>query len=69
MQLVYQNIEKYNPDRKCKVSKVFDDKIAHVISNKTHNQIVTQLFIKGRKLNISTFFITQPYLQYQKMLD
>ena len=28
-----------------------------------------ELFIRGRKLNISTGFITQSYFKYQKMLD
>ena len=30
-------------------------------NNKKLNPIVTELFIKGRKLNISLGFITQPY--------
>ena len=42
---------------------IFDKMIADIISNKTFNQIVTELFIRGRKLNISTVFITQSYFQ------
>ena len=32
--------------------------IADMINNKTFNPIITELFIKGRKLNISIVFIT-----------
>ena len=38
---------------------VFDDMIADMINNKKLNPIVTELFIRGRKLNISIVFITQ----------
>ena len=38
---------------------VFDDMIAGMLSNKKLNPIVTELFIGGRKLNISLVFITQ----------
>ena len=36
------------------------DKI-HLYDNKKFNRIVTELFIRGRKLNISLAFITQSY--------
>lgn len=45
---------------------VFDDMIVGMISNKKPNQILTALFIKGRKLNNSTAFITQSYFQRPK---
>ena len=32
------------------------------------NPVVTELFTRGRKLNISIVFITKPYLKYQKDL-
>ena len=35
--------------------------IADVLSNKKLNPLVTELFIKGRKLKISRLFITQFY--------
>ena len=35
---------------------------------KKFNPVVTELFTRGRKLNISIVFITQPYLKYQKDL-
>ena len=63
MQDVYKNIEYYTPNRKCDVLIVFDDMIADMISNKNLNSIVTELFTRGRKLNISTMFITQSYFQ------
>ena len=41
---------------------------ADTISNKNLNQIVTELFIRRRKLNISTVFITQFYFTVPKDL-
>ena len=35
--------------------------IVDILSKKKLNPIVTELFIRGRKLNISVVFITQPY--------
>ena len=66
MQDVYKNIEKYNPDKKRKVLIVFYDMIADMINNKKLNSIVTELFIRGRKLNISLVFITQSYFKVPK---
>ena len=43
----------------CKRLKLFNDVIANLISNKKPDQIITELFIRGRKLNISIGFITQ----------
>ena len=40
--------------------------IADVINNKKQNSIVTELFISGRKLNISIVFITQSYFMVPK---
>ena len=56
MQDVYKNIEDYDPGKKRKVLIVFDDMIADMIDNKKLNPIVTELFIRGRKLNISIVF-------------
>ena len=60
---VYKNINDYNVDKDRKILLVFDDMIADIIKNKKLNSIVTELFIKGRKLNISLVFITQPYFK------
>ena len=65
MQDVYKNIEDYNPIKKRKVLIVFHDMIADMINNKL-NLIVTELFIRGRKLNISIAFITQSYFKVPK---
>ena len=59
MQHAYKNIKEYNPGKKRKVLIVFDDMIADMIDNKKLNLIVTELFIRCRKLNISIVFITQ----------
>ena len=40
--------------------------IADMIHNKKSNSIVTELFIRGRKLNISLVFITQSYFKVPK---
>ena len=63
---VYKNINDYNPDKENKILIVFDDTIADMIHNKKLNSIVTELFIRGRKLNISLLFITQSYFKVPK---
>ena len=62
----YKNIDDYNHDKENKILIVFDDMIADFIRNKKLNSIVTELFIKGRKLNISLVFITQSYFKVPK---
>ena len=66
MQDVYENIDEYNIDKKLKILIVFDDMIADMINNKNLNSIVTELFTRGRKLNISFVFITQSYFKVPK---
>ena len=63
---IYKNIEDYNPNKKRKTLIVFDNMIADMLSNKKLNPIVTELFIRGRKLNISLVFITQSYFAVPK---
>ena len=63
---VYKNIDDYNLDKENKILIVFDDMIADMIHNKKLNSIVTELFIRGRKLNISLVFITQSYFKVPK---
>ena len=63
MQDVYKNIEEYNLDKKRKVSIVVDNMIADMINNKKVNLVVTELFIRGRKLNIYIVFIMQSYFK------
>ena len=66
MQDVHKNIEDYNPIKKRKILLVFDDIIADMINNNKLNPIVTELFIRGRKLNISIVFIAQSYFKVPK---
>ena len=68
MQDVYKNIEGYNPGKKRKILIVFDEMIADMINNIKRNPVITELFIRGRKLNISIVFITQSYFKVPKDL-
>ena len=62
----YKNIKEYNPNKIRKILIVFDDIIADMSTNKKLNPIVTELFIRRRKLDISLVFITQPYFVVPK---
>ena len=66
IQYVYKNIDDYNPGKKHKVFIIFDDLIADMINNKKLNPIITELFIRGTKINISIIFITQSYFKVPK---
>ena len=66
MEGVYKNIENYNPGKKCKILIVFDEMIADMINNKKFDPVVTELFLRGRKLNISIVFVTQSYFKVPK---
>ena len=66
MQVVYKNTEECNLGKKRKILTVFDDIIADMINNKKINPVSTELFIRGRKLNISIAFITQSYFKVPK---
>ena len=66
MNNIYKNIEECNPNEKPKILIVFDDIIADMHDNKKLNKIVTDLFNRGRKLNISLVFITQLFLKVLK---
>ena len=66
MQNVNKKIGKYNMDKESKILIVFDDLIADMINSKRLNSIITELFIKGRKLNISLACMTQSYVKVPK---
>ena len=66
MRNVYKSINYYNPDKGNKILIVLDDMIADMIQNKKLNSIVTELFIRGRKINVSLVFITQSYFTVPK---
>ena len=63
---IYNNVEKYNIGKQHKILILFDDMTAYMINNKKLNSVVTELFCRGRKLNISLVFITQSYLKVPK---
>ena len=63
---VSKNINEYNIDKERKILIVFDDVIADMIHNNKLNSIVTELFIRGRKLNICLVFIPQSYFKVPK---
>ena len=65
---IYKNIEQYNPNKKRKILIVFHDMIADMLNNKKINQVVTELFIRDRQLNISLVFNTQSYFAVPKDL-
>ena len=66
MQDVYKNIDEYNIDKEHKILIVFDDMIVDMINDKKLKSVVTELFIRGRKLNTSLVFITQSYFKVAK---
>ena len=60
---VYENLEDYNPTKKRRVLIVFDDMIADMESNKKLSPKVTELFLRGKKLNISLDFLSKSYFK------
>ena len=60
---IYDDINDYNKKRKIEVLIAFDDMISHVMSNKKAQQVLKELPIKCRKLNIRLCLI----LVFQKM--
>ena len=63
---VYKNIDESNLNKENKILIVFDDMIADTIHNKKLNFIITELFIRGRKLKNSVVFITQSCFKVPK---
>ena len=63
MQDVCKNIEEYNIAKKRKILMFFDDMIVDITNDKKLNSILTELFIRGRNLNISIVFITPSCLK------
>ena len=52
-------ILKYSPNKKHRISIVFDNMIAVMLSNKKSSPIFTELFIRDAKINVSLSFVTQ----------
>ena len=65
---VYENLKDYNPTKKEKLLIVFDDMITDVESNKELSFIVTKLFLRETKLNISLSFISQSFFKVPKFI-
>ena len=63
---IYKNIEEYYPSKKRKMLIVFDYMIPDMLSNKKLNPLVTESFVRCRKLIISLAFITQTYFAVTK---
>ena len=63
---VYENTDDYNPNKKRKNLTVFDDMIADIITKKTFQAKIKDLFIRCRRLNISLGFISQSYFSVLK---
>ena len=54
---IYEVVDKYSRNEALKIFISFDDMIANMLNNKKINPIVTELFIRDKKLNISLAFI------------
>ena len=65
---VYENLEDYNPTKKRIVATVFNDMIADMDANKKLNSIVTELFLRGRKIDIYLAFLAQSYFKVHKTI-
>ena len=63
---IYDDINDYNKKRKRKVLIIFDVMISRIISDKKAQQVLNELFIRCRKLNISLCFLTQSYFSVPK---
>ena len=55
---IYDDINDY---KKKRILIVFNDMISHVMSNIKAQQVLKELFIRCRKINISLCFLTQSY--------
>ena len=66
IQDIHKNIEEYNQSQKYNLLIVFDDMVAHMISNKKLSPILAELFIRGGELNISIFISYTNFLSSTK---
>ena len=63
---IHKNIEDYAPNKNRKILIAFEYLIADMLTNDKLNPIITELFIRGRRLNISIAFIPQSYFAVPK---
>ena len=68
MKKKYENKEEKIRDKERKILIVVDDMIVDMLSNKKFVLLVTELFIRGRKLKVSLVFITQSYFAEPKSI-
>ena len=66
MDVIYKNFEESNLNEKYEILIVFDDMIVYILSNKSLNPIVTELFIKVDNLTIFLFLLQNFIFLYQK---
>ena len=60
------DIKNYNKNRDKKVLIVFDDMISDIKYNNNFKKIIKELFLRGRKINVSVVFIIQSYFRALK---
>ena len=65
---VYEHLKDYNPTKKRRVLMVFDDMIPDMESNSKLSPKVTELFLRGSKLNILLVFMSQFYFKVPKTI-
>ena len=65
-----ENLEDYNPTKKRIELVVFDDMIADMEPNKKLSPLVNELFLRGKKLYFTSFYVTifQSYLKVPKSI-
>ena len=69
MDVIYEIIDDYNPNKKRKIFIVFDDMIADILGYEKRNPVVIELFVRGWKLNISLVCTTKSYFAVPKNID
>ena len=65
---VYEKLEDYNPTKDRKLLIAFDDMMEDMEANKKLSPIITVMFLRGRKLDISLVFIRQSYFKVLKTI-
>ena len=65
---MYQKLKNYNQAKIRQILIVFDHMIPDIKDNKKLSPIVTELLLRGRKLNISLLFTSQSYFKVPKTI-
>ena len=68
---IHKILEEFNSNKKQEILIAFDDMTGDMLNNKNLNPIVTELFIRERKLNISFLLLLlhNLILLFQEMID